>query len=309
MKKQRILEVLPYLPESIRERLQNVVQDEWIDIEEIRLRAGLPLCIGVWGESCFVTNTGGITNYESDAYTVTTEEVQAAFMAICENSVYAYIDEIRQGFITLRGGHRVGICGKTVIDNGKIKTFKEVSSLNFRVASQIIGLADGIIDRIVYGTEVFSTLIVSPPQMGKTTLLRDIMRQVSNKGFKCGVADDRGELCAIFKGAPTNFVGAQTDIIDSAPKADAIEMLIRTMSPKVLITDEIASDKDVEAIRKASGTGVKIIATTHGDSIEEVKSRKMLLPLFEDKIFYQSVLLRRDFSTPDSVTYTKVSRL
>lgn len=309
MEKQRIFEVLPYLPQSIRRTLANVISDEWIDIEEIRLRGGAPLTVGVWGESCFVTPTGGVTNHESDAYKVTSEEVQAAFMAVCENSVYAHLEEIRQGFITIRGGHRIGICGKTVCENGQIKTFREVSSLNFRIAHQIIGLADGIIDAIVIGSEVLSTLIISPPQMGKTTLLRDIVRQISDRGFKCGVADDRGELAAMYRGVAQNSVGAQTDVIDGAPKAEAIEMLLRTMSPRIIISDEIASAEDASALLKAAGTGVKIIASAHGDDVNDIRSRNVLRPLFDSRVFSQAILLRRDFSTPDSVTYTKVVEL
>lgn len=309
LEKQRISEVLPYLPQSISDKILRLISEDSVDIEEIRLRCGSPLTIGVWGESCFVTNIGGITNYESDAYKVTSEEVGTAFRKVCENSVYAHLEEIRRGYITIKGGHRVGICGKAVCEEGKIKTFKEISSLNFRIAHQIIGIADTVIDTIVNGREISDTLIISPPQMGKTTLLRDIARQISNKGFKCGIADDRGELAAIYKGSPTNDVGAQTDIIDGAPKSEAVEMLLRTMSPKVIISDEIASHEDTAALMKASGTGVKIIATTHGDNLSDVRERAALKPLFEEKIFSQVIFLKRDFSTNDSVTYTKAVRL
>ncbi len=309
VEEQRIFQVLSYLPRSIAEIMSKLISKTRIDIEEIRIRAGCPLTISVWGESCFVTSTGGISNHESDAYKLSAQEVQTTFAAVCENSVYAHLEELRQGFITTKGGHRVGVCGKAVTEGGRIKTFREVSSLNFRIANQIIGLSDGIIDSIIKDGRVKSTLIVSPPRMGKTTLLRDITRQVSNRGFRCGVADDRGELAAIHSGMPSNLVGAQTDIIDGAPKAEAIEMLLRTMSPEVIISDEIASDADVAALRVASGTGVSVIATTHGSAIEDVMRRNILLPLFKDKIFSQAVMLSRDFSTPDSVTYTKVVEL
>ncbi len=306
MEKQRTGEILAYLPDNLRKMLEKIVLDEWIEVEEIRLRCNAPLTIGVWGESCFVTSTGGITNYESDAYKVTAEEVGTAFRKICENSVYAHLEEIRRGYIAIKGGHRVGVCGKTVCDGEEIKTFREISSLNFRVAHQIIGLADGVINEIINGTRINSTLIISPPQMGKTTLLRDILRQVSDRGFKCGVADDRGEISAMYQGYPTNKVGAQTDVIDGAPKAMAIEMLVRTMSPRVIISDEIASDEDVSAILKAAGTGVNIIASSHGDNLKEVMSRRVLKPLFDDKVFKQAILLKRDFLNNDPVTYTEV---
>ncbi len=303
--KKRILEVLPYLPTEIRKRVEKAALEDWLEIEEIRIRAGEPLTLGISGESCFMTTEGGITNHEKDAYRVAVEEVQSIFAAICENSVYAHLDEIRQGFLTLKGGHRVGICGKAVAEEGKIRTFREVSSLNFRIAHEIVGIADSVMDNIVSGNQVNSVLIVSPPQVGKTTLLRDVMRQVSNRGFKTGVADDRGELAALYQGIPQNQIGAQTDVIDNAPKSEAILMLLRTMSPKVIISDEIACKEDVDAIRLAHGTGVAVIATTHGSDVEEVKRRNLLKPLFEDKVFQKAILLRRDFSMVDSITYTR----
>ncbi len=309
LKKQRIGEVLPYLPDNIRKMLEKILFDEWIEAEEIRLRCNAPLTVGVWGESCFITKSGGMTNYESDAYKVTQEEVGTAFRKVCENSVYAHLEEIRRGYITVKGGHRVGVCGRAVAERGEINSFKEISSLNFRIAREIIGIADGVIDRIVKGAEVKSTLIISPPQMGKTTLLRDILRQVSNRGFKCGVADDRGEIAAMYQGVPTNDIGAQTDVLDSAPKALSIEILVRTMSPKVIISDEIGSYEDATAILKAAGTGVNIIASCHGDNLEDVMSRRSLKPLFEDRVFKQAITLKRDFLDNESVTYTEVTEL
>lgn len=309
MDNRRIADVLTYLPRTIRDLIKKVVVDDWLEIEEIRIRTGEPLAVCVWGESCFITPSGGITNYENKSYHISPEEVQSAFSAICENSVYAYMDEIRQGFITLKGGSRVGICGKAVVENGKVKTLREVSSLNFRIANEIIGVADGIIDEIVTGAELESTIIISPPQTGKTTILRDVTRQVSNRGFKVGIADDRGELAAMYKGVPQNDVGAQTDVIDNAPKSEAIEMLLRTMSPRVIVTDEIVCEKDVEAILKAAGTGVSVIATTHGSTIEEVQKRNILKPLFRAGVFSKAILLKRDFLTFESNTYTRTIKL
>lgn len=305
MKQLRIQEVLPYLPIGIRARVEKAALEDWLEIEEIRLRAEAPLTLSIMGESCFMTPSGGITNHENDAYRVCAEEVQGAFAAICENSVYAHLGEIRQGFITLKGGHRVGICGKAVTEGGSVQTFREVSSLNFRIAHEIVGVADGVIDTIVCGSQVESTLLISPPQVGKTTLLRDLIRQISNRGFKVGVCDDRGELAAMYGGVPQNDLGAQTDVVDNAPKAEAIGLLLRTMSPKVIASDEIACAADVEALRLAAGTGVAVIATTHGSDPEEVRRRSLLRPLWEDGVFRRALLLRRDYSTVDSVTYIR----
>ena len=309
MNQPRVADVLPYFPARIRYLLEQATFSQWLEIEEVRLRANAPLTIGVWGDSCFVTETGGMTNHERDACRVTADEVQSAFLAICENSIYAHMEEIRQGFLTLKGGHRVGICGKAAVEEGRLKTFKEISSLNFRIAREVVGVADGIMDDIVQGREIKSTLILSPPQCGKTTLLRDLIRQISNRGFKVGVADDRGELGAMYCSVCQNDLGAQTDVIDNAPKAEAISLLLRTMSPKVIASDEIACQKDVDAIRLAHGTGVAIIATTHGSNLAEVKQRALLKPLFEDGVFARAIILKRDFSTLDSVSYTKAVEL
>ena len=309
MNQSKMTEVLPYLPGRIRYVLERLASTHWLEVEELRLRANAPLTIGVWGENCFVTENGGISNHERDAVQVSQEEVQHTFLAICQNSVYAHIEEIRQGFLTLRGGHRVGICGKAVTEDGTIKMIREISSLNFRIAHEVLGIADGIIDKIISGAEVKSTLIISPPQTGKTTLLRDITRQVSNRGFKTGVADDRGELGAMYGGELQNDLGAQTDLIDNAPKAEAILLLLRTMSPKVIISDEIACERDVDAIRLAHGTGVSIIATTHGRTLEEVKRREILKPIFRDCVFEQVILLNRDFLTMESVVNVKAVQL
>lgn len=308
MRKSRIHDVLPYLAGDVRCIFERLVGTENFRIEEIRLRAGAPLTIGIYGEGCFITAAGGLTNHEFDAYRVSQREVRDTFMAICENSVYAYMDEIRQGFITLKGGHRVGICGKAVTEDGKIKTFRDVSSLNIRISNEVLGVADGIADSVINGTQISNTLIVSPPQTGKTTLLRDLTRQISNRGFKTGIADDRGELAALCNGIPQNDVGAQTDIIDNAPKNEAVLMLLRTMSPRVIVTDEIACEKDVDALRLAYGTGVSVIATAHGTDKEDVMGRKILKPLFEDGIFKQIIVLNRasDF---DSAPHTRSIRL
>ena len=308
MNLQRISGVLPYMPERIQKKLNHAVFLEELQVEEIRLRADAPLSVGILGENCFVTEMGGITNHEKDACRVSKDEVQTAFLAICENSIYAHLEEIRQGFLTLKGGHRVGICGKAVVENGKIKTFREISSLNFRIAQQMFGVADTLTESLVSGLAVQSALIVSPPQTGKTTLLRDTIRQISNRGFKVGVADDRGELGAMYQGRLQNDLGAQTDVIDNAPKGEAISLLLRTMSPAVIATDEIATKSDANAILLAHGTGVSVLATTHG-SLDEVRKRKVLRPLFEYGVFSKAILLSRDFSNLDSVAEMQVISL
>lgn len=295
--KNGIEEVIKYLPREIKRIIENISNEIIGEIEEIRLRGGAPLMVELRGEGCFITKDGGFCNNEDKAYIVSAEEIQKAFLSICENSIYAYTDEIRQGFITIKGGNRVGICGKAVIENNGIKTFKEISSLNFRIAREVVGAADGIVDKVVFSKKIYNTLIVSPPGWGKTTLLRDLTRLISNKGFKVGIVDDRGEIAALYNGIPQNNVGVQTDVLDNISKSQGTLMLLKTMSPNVIINDEIASEDDVAAINLAFGTGVSIIATTHGSRLEEVMERTVLKPLFLNGVFKKVLIIERNYSS------------
>ena len=239
----RLTEILAYLPDQIRLMLCKTFEIVGDSVQEIRLRARLPLIIGTGNGNFFVLPGGEISQAVVNAYIVEPEDIQRIFRAVCENSVYAFSDEIRQGFVTIRGGHRVGISGRAVTNGKTIEAFRDISSLNIRVAREVIGSANCIIDYILKPNGVKNTLIVAPPMGGKTTVLRDLSRQISNRGIKTAIADERGELAALFKGVPQNNVGLETDVLENVPKADAAIMLLRSMSPEVIITDEISTKK------------------------------------------------------------------
>ena len=304
-----IKDILVYLPREIKGVIEKIDEEIKQEIEEIRIRSEAPLTVQVRGKCCFVTGIGGITNNARNSYIVSRAELQKAFMLICDNSVYAHTNELVQGFITLKGGHRVGICGKAVLENEKIKTFKDRSSLNYRIAKEVVGVADGVINHVVCNGSVLSTLIISPPRWGKTTLLRDLARQISNAGFVTGIVDDRGEVAAMYDGVPQNDVGTQTDVLDNVPKSMGVLMLLKTMAPDVIINDEIASEDDAKAISLAVGTGVTVIATTHGTGIEEVKSRQILKPLFENNVFKRVLLIERRFSNAEPFMRIKAVKI
>lgn len=197
--------------------------------------------------------------------------------------MYSYQNQICEGFITIKGGHRIGITGNAVIKNGEVTTLSYINGLNFRVARQIFDCSNKAITHILNGNTVWNTLIVSPPGLGKTTLLKDIIRRISNgipemnfKGVTCGVVDERGEVSATYKGISQNDLGIRTDVIDNIPKALGMKMLIRSMSPKVIIADEIGRKEDVEAIEYAVSSGVNGIFTAHGNSLEQVKENPIL---------------------------------
>ena len=204
------------------------------------------------------------------------------------------------GYITLKGGHRVGITGNVVIKEGKVINISYISSLNFRIAKQILGASDKIIRYVLnYETNnIYSTLIVSAPGVGKTTLLRDLIRRISNgieqTGFKAinvGLVDERGEIAAMYRGIPQNDVGQRTDILDGIPKALGMTMLIRSMAPKVIVADEIGSIEEVEAIKYGICCGVKGIFTAHGATIEDIKLNPALNKLIENCCFERIIFL------------------
>lgn len=292
-------EVFRYIP---RDGLRTVVErgvDEFgnrnIQIDEMRFRASKPLSFISGNKVWFVNDDGEPIENDDEAYVVSKNSISMFFRAICENSVYAYLDEIRKGFVTIRGGHRVGFVGRAICGNDNyIENFRDISSINLRIARQAIGSADEIMKDIIDGDLIRNTLIISPPGVGKTTILRDITRQLSERGFKVGVADDRGEISAMFKGVPQNDIGMNTDVIENAPKQDGITILLRTMSPKVIITDEVVSKEEVSAVCYARGSGTSIIATAHGQSFNEIQEKPVYKPLFENKVFDNIILLKRE---------------
>ena len=288
-------EILRNFPPDMREILEKAMAETGENLQEIRVRCGKPLILETSTGSFAVGTQGALSPAIGGAYVVNESEIRMIFQAVCENSVYAYMDEIRQGFITIKGGHRVGFTGRAVVESDKIENFRDISSLNIRVAHEVIGAANYIIGNILEPDgKICNTLLVSPPMVGKTTVLRDLARQLSDKGIKTAVADDRGEICALFRGVPQNDVGVQTDVIENAPKAEAVTMLLRTMSPELIVTDEIATAKDCDAIMQAFGTGVSVIASTHGSSAEEILKRENIKELLGGIGFKKIIVLTRD---------------
>ena len=226
-------------------------------------------------------------------------DVAQTLELITSNSVYAFQEEIRNGYITIKGGHRVGIAGKIISEGLYVKSIKDIMSLNIRVSKEVKGCADKIFPYLIKGeNDLYNTLIVSPPQCGKTTMLRDLIRLLSRgcsvngfRGIKVCVVDERSEIAACYKGVPQNDVGIRTDILDSCPKIAGMIMGLRALSPVVIATDEIGNEGDKDAITRVLNAGVKILTTAHGYSISELKARKEVMELIEEKVFERYVVL------------------
>lgn len=278
-------DILRYFPDNIRVVLENEINNNLV-IEEIRIRNSKPIILKL-------NNSEKIINY-----IVQTEDVLKILQSICENSIYSYQNQICEGFITIKGGHRIGITGSAVIENNKVKNINYISNLNFRIARQIIGCSNNIIKEIINQEEntIYNTLIVSSPGAGKTTLLRDIIRNLSNgtveiTGKNIGVVDERGEIAAMYKGIPQNDLGIRTDIIENIKKSVGMKMLIRSMAPEIIVADEIGSKEDVQEINYAVCSGIKGIFTAHGNSLGDLKLNPAIAELIEKNIFEKLVFL------------------
>ncbi len=235
------------------------------------------------------------------ATTVDAETVSAVLDAVTRSSVYAVEEAMRDGFLTLPGGHRVGLLGSLRLRDGQVDGYREVVGFNIRVNRPVIGAATRLVRSIMRpGGSVWSTLIISPPGCGKTTLLRDLIRALSYgepalglRPHRVGVADERSEIAACDRGVPQNDLGPRCDVIDQSPKRFALRMLLRAMGPQVLATDEIGHPDDIPAILDAAGAGVALLCTVHGSSIAELRERPTIQPLLKSGLFQRFVVLSR----------------
>lgn len=294
-------EILRLFPGKLREILGQVPGD-FEDIQEIRLRAGRPVLLVKGNEEFFLSLSGQPVTARTRAFSVTAAQIRETVEYMGSYSLYAFEEEVRRGFLTLQGGHRVGLAGQAVLENrpgsgyGQIKTLKYISFLNVRIAHEKKGCASNLLPLLQDSGKIQSTLLISPPRCGKTTILRDLIRLVSDggasfAGMTVGVVDERSELGACCQGIPQNDLGMRTDVLDCCPKADGMMMLIKTMAPQLVAVDEIGSEEDFRAIEYVRNCGCRLLATVHGDSIEDLKEKPILKRLVEEKTFSRYVVL------------------
>lgn len=272
-------QVLNIFPNRIRERFFETAKrvDE---LQEIRLLAQQPVRVICDGQEYFLSVTGELSRIiGSGCWYISAEEMEQILNHICSYSRYAFEEDIRQGFITVPGGHRVGVAGQVILgEDEKVKNMKYIRCMNIRISHEIHGAADVLMPLIHENGKLFSTLLIAPPGCGKTTMLRDLIRQISNggrwaAGKQVGVVDERSEIAGSYMGIPGNEMGIRTDILDACPKVQGMMMLIRSMAPEVVAVDEIGSSEDMQAIRSIRQCGCSVIATMHGASMEDVVQR------------------------------------
>jgi len=297
-----VREIYKVLPGELRRIISELPHHLQEQLVEIRLRLERPLAVNLAHCDMFVTRESRLTGNPAEAYRVTGEDMLKAIQLMSNSSIYALEEELRNGFLTLPGGHRVGLAGKVVLADGKIKTITQIGGLNIRRAREFPGCAGKVLPYLIDNqtNRLYHTLILSPPCCGKTTLLRDIIRQISNgvpnlnfPGITVGVVDERSEIAGCYKGVPQLDVGLRTDVLDACPKAQGMMLLIRSMSPGVLAVDEIGRMEDIQALEEALNAGIRVIATAHGSGVEDLAKRPAFRYLLEQQIFQRFVVLNK----------------
>ena len=304
-------EIVNLFPVRLRQILEALPLD-FARLEEIRMRCGQPILFRIAGKEMGITGSGDLTELGSSGKLdnweklekIREKELKDTLEIMGGFSLYAAEEELRQGFFTVRGGHRIGVAGRVILKDRQITGLKAASFLNVRVAHEIKGCADQVLPFLYVNGKFVSTLIVSPPGCGKTTLLRDLIRQVSDgssqKAGKCsfagvnvGVADERSELGACYQGVPQNDLGMRTDVLDGCPKAEGMQLLIRSMSPAVVAVDELGKEEDFRAVESVIHCGCTLLATAHGNSLEDIMEQPFFQKLKNMQIFERYIILGR----------------
>lgn len=296
--KENLASVVALMPRAWqREVSRNIAHGE---CQEIRLRLGRPVQ--------FLAGYGWVAAADG---VVSREDIDYIVERVCQGSLYAHEEGLRLGYLTVRGGHRIGFTGQTVLNHGKVQRVQHFNSLNIRLAREKQGIADRLFPYLWNESELlpYHTLLISPPRSGKTTFLRDITRYLSRNPFsdrimplQVAVVDERSEIAGCYRGVPQLDVGPCTDVLDGCPKAEGIMMLMRSMSPDIIVTDEIGRHEDVDSIAEALNGGVKLITTAHGTDVKGLGQRPVMKTLIQGKVFERYVVLSSRLG-PGTVEY------
>jgi stage III sporulation protein AA len=285
-----------FLPKNIADIINKIPPFQLEEMEEIRIRINRPIEITIKGVPKFLS------------YIIQSEDAIHLMNKISHFSIYTLDEELKRGYITVSGGHRIGLAGKVILEDGRVKAIRDISSFNIRIANEKIGIAESIMPSIYKGG-LLHTMIIGPPQTGKTTLLRDIARIISTGNIgagiqakKVGIVDERSEIAGCVSGIPQLTFGHRVDVLDACPKAEGMMMMIRSMSPDVLIVDEIGRQEDADAIIEAIHAGIKLIMTAHGNSLQDLQKRPSLKQILDQQIFQRFVVLSRK-QGPGTITH------
>lgn len=298
-------QLISYFPPELQPALQDMPNFVRYNLQEIRIRSGQPVMLVTGKENLILLKRGQVSRSVSQAdLFVSRDQLQRLYEALCDYSVHSHEEELKNGFLTIPGGHRIGVCGTFLTENKKIYGLKDITSVNIRIAREVFGAADGLFDAFP-NKQACSFLLVGAPSSGKTTILRDFVRQISDgvRGpmIKTAVIDERGEISAAAHGRIENHLGASCDVYYLCPKAQGMEMAIRTGSPQFLVCDELGSQEETDLLLQCMASGVKTAATVHGESFEELFLKKPIEKLIASGVFQQVVLLEKNGGTPGKI--------
>ncbi|GGE46604.1 stage III sporulation protein AA [Pullulanibacillus camelliae] len=280
-------DVLALIPEHIAKEILQLPAHLLDQLEEIRCRIERPVELVLGGKPRFL-----------DKLIFTFQDARALLGKLSQYSLYTLEEELKRGYVTISGGHRIGLAGKVITEESQVKRIRDVSSFNIRVARQKLGAAHSMMPFLYQEHRWYNTLIIGPPQAGKTTLLRDIARIASQgeapiPSTKVGIVDERSEIAGCVKGVPQHAFGPRIDVLDACPKPEGMMMLIRSMSPELVIVDEIGRQEDSHALLEALNAGVNVIASAHGYSYEQILRRPNIHVLMEHRLFDRFIVLSR----------------
>lgn len=288
--------MLSWLPPEVGAALSRLPPPISSRVEEVRLRADRPLTVTIEGTEWTVDEAGRVGR--DPGFTIRPGHVLAALQRMAEWSVYTLDEELRRGYLTLPGGHRVGLAGRTAVEQGRVLRLRDVASLCVRLARRVPGAADRILPLLQgEGGRLLATLVVAPPRAGKTTLLRELVCAVASGRPELGlpaetvvVVDERSEIAASDQGVPPSWLGPRVDVLDGCPKEEGLCMALRSLAPQILVTDELGGPADAEAVADAARAGVRVLASVHGAHVADV-SRRTGLGRLLDGVFSRTVVL------------------